>query len=247
VIQKTLIYLFVLPIFSAGSIVAQDTANAKPSTATRSAVKGARVSKLTGKVSVIEDGDHLKFAAEDGIVYTVTLLGVDTPDEKQNYYKKAKRRLAELVEGQPVSAILRRTETGELLGTIYVAGQDIGLRLIQDGLAWHYPAHSREQTANERDKYSRAEAAAKTSRIGLWEDKEPVSPWAFRKEIIPPETAPVPTPAVNTESSTTTSTPPGVDPAPQRTYILGPRGGCYYLNDKGYKVYVKDKGLCVKP
>lgn len=29
-----------------------------------------------------------------------------------------------------------------------------------------------------------------------------------------------------------------------RTYIRGPRGGCYYLTDSGRKVYVKDKSLC---
>lgn len=29
-----------------------------------------------------------------------------------------------------------------------------------------------------------------------------------------------------------------------RTYIKGSRGGCYYLNDKGNKVYVSDKYLC---
>lgn len=29
----------------------------------------------------------------------------------------------------------------------------------------------------------------------------------------------------------------------RRTYIRGPKGGCYYVNDKGNKVYV-DKGLC---
>jgi endonuclease G, mitochondrial len=29
-----------------------------------------------------------------------------------------------------------------------------------------------------------------------------------------------------------------------RTYIKGSRGGCYYLNDSGKKVYVKDKSLC---
>lgn len=29
-----------------------------------------------------------------------------------------------------------------------------------------------------------------------------------------------------------------------RTYVRGPRGGCYYLSDSGKKVYVSDKNLC---
>jgi hypothetical protein len=32
-----------------------------------------------------------------------------------------------------------------------------------------------------------------------------------------------------------------------RKYILGPRGGCYYLNENGAKVYVRNKELCTKP
>ncbi len=29
-----------------------------------------------------------------------------------------------------------------------------------------------------------------------------------------------------------------------RSYVKGSRGGCYYLNEAGKKVYVSDKGLC---
>ena len=29
----------------------------------------------------------------------------------------------------------------------------------------------------------------------------------------------------------------------KRVYHKGPRGGCYYVNDRGKKIYV-DKGLC---
>jgi hypothetical protein len=32
-------------------------------------------------------------------------------------------------------------------------------------------------------------------------------------------------------------------PASSRYYIRGPRGGCYYINDNGNKVYV-DRSLC---
>jgi hypothetical protein len=32
----------------------------------------------------------------------------------------------------------------------------------------------------------------------------------------------------------------------QRTYILGPRGGCYYINSNGNKTYV-DRSLCGQP
>jgi len=46
-----------------------------------------------------------------------------------------------------------------------------------------------------------------------------------------------------TEKSETTSE-TGKTNSGGRTYIKGSRGGCYYLNDSGKKVYVKDKSLC---
>jgi len=46
-----------------------------------------------------------------------------------------------------------------------------------------------------------------------------------------------------TTKRTTNSTPRQRQSSSQRTYILGPRGGCYYLTDHGTKVYV-DHSYC---
>lgn len=61
-------------------------------------------------------------------------------------------------------------------------------------------------------------------------------------------------PAASTPSNTQTNTPTNTqinnsdrnnktEPA-SRTYIRGPRGGCYYINENGKKIYVTDKSLC---
>lgn len=47
-----------------------------------------------------------------------------------------------------------------------------------------------------------------------------------------------------TEVKTVESEPIKKTDSSDRTYIRGSRGGCYYLNDSGKKVYVKDKSLC---
>lgn len=245
--RKIFILLILIPVLSANPIVAQQSpenvrkkTNSKPS----------KVIRVDAKVLAVEDGDRIKIAADDGSVYSLTLLGVDAPDEKQNYYKKAKKRLAELIDGKNVTAIMHKTARDESIAVIYFGGQDVGLRLIQDGLAWYFTGHGREQAANEREKYSQAEAAARTTRLGLWEDKNPVAPWTFRGDKTTTDAiaeAPanrVTSPALDANPANTT--PPQNRPD-GRTYILGPRGGCYYLNDKGYKVYVKDKSLCDKP
>ena len=86
------------------------------------------------------------------------------------------------------------------------------------------------------DEKAKAQAAAKASKTGLWDDKNAIAPWTFRGEKgeLPVDTEPTP------------AAPKSV-PVPGRAYILGPRGGCYYLNEQGIKVYVKDKTLCQKP
>lgn len=45
-------------------------------------------------------------------------------------------------------------------------------------------------------------------------------------------------------AKTTAVEPSGKTNSNGRTYITGPRGGCYYLTGSGKKVYVSDKSLC---
>ena len=201
---------------------------------------------VQGHILSIDDSDRITFAGKDGTIYAAWLLAVDAPDKDQDSYKKAKKRLADLLEDKDVTAAVHQAENGKYVAAVFVEGQDISLRMLQDGLAWFYPAHTRELTPGEREKYSQAEISARTAKVGLWDEKDPVAPWIFRGEkigpepakAIVPETAPAPRFLTSEETK----------PVPGRAYVLGPRGGCYYLNDKGYKVYVKDKTLCgVKP
>jgi endonuclease YncB( thermonuclease family) len=195
---------------------------------------------MRGNVLAVEDSDRVTLASDDGSVYSVILIGIDAPDEKQSYYKKAKKRLAELVEGKDVTIILRTNDQNESYAVIYAGADDVGLRLIQEGLAWYSPGRSGAQSTAEREKYQQAMASAKTARSGLWDEKDATAPWTFRgeKSELPVEQAMTVTPVVTSPKSA---------PVPGRTYILGPRGGCYYLNEQGIKVYVKDKTLCQKP
>jgi len=238
--KKITLLIFTLFLNAAG-IFAQQAAD-KP----QYAGDAPKVVMVQGHILSIDDSDRVTFVGKDGTVYATSLLAVDSPDQNQNYYKKAKKRLSDLLDGKDVTAIVRKNDNGRYLASVYVAGQDVSLRLLQDGFAWYFPGHWKELNASEREKYSMAESASKTAKLGLWEDKEPVAPWVFRGEKI--ETEPAKVEAVQAEASSSgpESDPDKETPKAGRTYILGPRGGCYYLNDKGYKTYVKDKSLCVK-
>lgn len=203
-------------------------------------VKAFKVFRLRGNVLAVEDSDRVKLAADDGSVYSVILSGVDAPDEKQSYYKKAKKRLAELVEGRDVTLMLRTNGKDENYAIVFAGAEDVGLRMIQEGLAWYSPGRSGAQSTADRQTYQSAQVSARTAKAGLWGDKDPVSPWAFRgeKSELPVDTE-IPGPAATVRPKST--------PVPGRTYTLGPRGGCFFLDEQGIKVYVKDKTLCQKP
>lgn len=218
------------------------------SSAQQSAVKGVRIMRVRGNVLAVEDSDRIKVAADDGKVYSVTLLGIDAPDGNQKYFKKARKRLSELVDGKDVTVMLRTDERNESFAAIYVGGDDIGLRLVREGLAWFSPPRSAMQTDADQAEYKEAESLARSAKLGLWSDKDAVAPWTFRGEKIEEPAAPVQkTALVVGPAGSTTPTTPRAEQVPGRAYILGPRGGCYYLNDQGIKVYVKDKSLCSKP
>ena len=234
-------------IFRATTILILAVAAATVAFAQQSGVKGVRMMRVRGNVLAIEDSDRVKVAADDGNVYSVKLLGVDAPDENQSYFKKARKRLSELLDGKDVTLMLRTNERDEAYATIFVGGDDVGLHLIREGLAWFSPSRATTQNDADQTQYKSAEAAAKAAKLGLWDDKEPIAPWAFRGEKMEAPAAvqtPAGAPSGSTEPAAQT---PRSEPVPGRAYILGPRGGCYYLNGEGIKIYVKDKGLCKKP
>ena len=59
-------------------------------------------------------------------------------------------------------------------------GQDIKLRQIKDGYAWHYNYYQKDQSEADQDLYGTAEIEARNKRIGLWPVKA-IPPWEFRK------------------------------------------------------------------
>jgi endonuclease YncB( thermonuclease family) len=213
--------------------------------AQQAAVKGSKVVRLRGSVLAVEDSDRIKIVGDDGISFSAVLLAVDAPDEKQDFFKKAKKRLAELVEGKDVTVLMRTDERGETFAVVYAGADDVGLKLIREGFAWFSPNRSGSLNASDREIYTRTEAAARTARSGLWDDKNPTAPWAFRGEKVEP--AILETTSTEASAGNPTEIQKRSSPVPGRKYILGPRGGCYYLNDQGVKVYVKDKTLCQNP
>jgi hypothetical protein len=146
---------------------------------------------------------------------------------------------------------------GMVIGTVFRDGRDVGLGLLEKGFAWHYKRFAYQQPSSDRKSYSEAQDYASTAGLGLWSEQRPTPPWIFRGEGTAGTAAPA-TPAANSASiaggsakdskpvvpSSVSATNRSSSPNSGRKYILGPRGGCYYVSNSGSKVYVKDKSLC---
>ncbi len=126
------------------------------------------------KVIKISDGDTITILTQQRKQIKVRFYGIDAPELKQPYGKKSKQFLANLIAGEVVEV----DENGKdrykrTIGTIYLNGADINAQMVENGYAWAYRKFSK--------KYTPQESQAKKQRLGLWQDKEPVPPWEWRR------------------------------------------------------------------
>jgi endonuclease YncB( thermonuclease family) len=63
---------------------------------------------------------------------------------------------------------------------------DAGLMQIKSGMAWWYRQYAWAQTQPQREDYEIAEFRAKSQRLGLWGDKNPVPPWDWLRALAEP-------------------------------------------------------------
>lgn len=142
---------------------------------------------LTGSVERVVDGDTVEVALDNGTVWTVRLIGVDTPEvhvavEPEEYgfpptdgveaclrdVGHNASRFVEAVEGERGMLELdpgvgRRGEYGRLLAYVHVDGMVLNRVLVERGLARVYASPFRYRAAFER-----LEATAMQQEKGVW-------------------------------------------------------------------------------
>ncbi len=123
----------------------------------------------------VMDGDTFRTA--DGT--RVRLWGIDAPEKGQPYADSARARLKALCEGKPVQLEWKdKDQHQRTVAVVWCGGVNINLKLIQEGLAWHYAYF-----APDASDFATAESAARKARAGLWADDDPVNPYEFRKQL----------------------------------------------------------------
>ncbi len=128
-----------------------------------------------GKVVSVTDGDTIK-VLKDGKQVKIRLASIDCPEKGQPYGQAAKKFTAGLVAGKIVKVWPTDTDRyGRTIAFVFVGDVDLNKELLKAGLAWHYKKYSRDP------ELAKLEFEARSKKVGLWKEPDPVAPWEWRK------------------------------------------------------------------
>ena len=131
----------------------------------------------SGKVVGVADGDTIT-ALHNGKGERIRLYGIDTPEKRQAFGKKAKQFTARMVYGKIVEVETKDVDRyGRTVGLVYVDGQSLNEALIKNGYAWVYRRYCKMDLCKD---WLDLESVARNGKIGLWSDPNPIPPWDFR-------------------------------------------------------------------
>ncbi len=144
---------------------------------------------VEGKVIGVADGDTITILQISGDTKTprkIRISGIDAPEKAQAYGAVSKGAMSQLAFGSGAIAECRTTDRyGRSVCLVRVKGIDVGLRMIELGMAWHYKKYANTQPREEAVSYALLENAARAAKQGLWRDVDtvapPMPPWDWRK------------------------------------------------------------------
>jgi len=180
---------------------------------------------INGKVVGIVDGDTIDVLDASGRQHRIRLAGIDAPEKSQAFGSRSKENLSTVVFDKTVSVQWTKKDRDERpVGKVLMAGQDVNLAQVQAGLAWHFKKYQKEQSPADRANYAQAENEARSRRIGLWADGNPIPPSDYRHGT--------------GEASPEKRMQAGEKcPCGAAVSCTGPKGGTYCMTNGGKKKY----------
>lgn len=137
---------------------------------------------LDGLIVGVTDGDTVTVLDNSRTQYKVRLSGIDAPESHQPFGQRSRQHLASMVFQKRVTIEwAKRDRYGRILGKVLSDGNDINLKQVEAGLAWHFKKYAKGQLPKDEHRYAEAENHARALRIGLWHDNHPIPPWEWRK------------------------------------------------------------------
>lgn len=124
----------------------------------------------------ISDGDTLTVLS-NGHPLKVRLANIDAPEKKQPFGARSKQSLSDLCFGREATLDSdKKDRYGRTVAVVHCGGINANVAQVRRGMAWVYPQYNHDASLPA------LETAARSSRVGLWSDPEPMEPWLFRKE-----------------------------------------------------------------
>jgi endonuclease YncB( thermonuclease family) len=144
---------------------------------------------VQGRVIGVSDGDTVTLLQISGATKTprkIRISGIDAPEKFQAFGNVAKDAMSQLAYGSEALAECRTVDRyGRSICLVRVQGVDVGLRMIEQGLAWHYKQYANTQPREEAASYAILENVSRVAKRGLWHDLDtaspPMPPWDWRK------------------------------------------------------------------
>lgn len=134
----------------------------------------AAAADCLGPVVGVTDGDTLRVLC-DGRQTIVRLQGIDAPEWRQPFGRRARKELSSLVYGREVRlAGTALDHYDRLLATVWLDGLNVNREMARRGYAWAYRRYLQDPALLDD------EAQAREVRAGLWVDAAPQAPWDFR-------------------------------------------------------------------
>lgn len=131
---------------------------------------------IAAKVIGIKDGDTVVILFE-GKPQTIRLAHIDCPEKSQDFGTKAKQFTSGFCFGKIVEVVIagKPDRNGRWIAEIFYKNQNLGKELVRNGLAWHFKRYSHNAD------YAELEIIARKKKVGLWQLKDAIAPWEFRK------------------------------------------------------------------
>ena len=113
-----------------------------------------------------------------GIAEKIRLAGIDCPERKQAFGKRAKQFTSNLVFRKVVTVEVETIDQhGRTVGEVILPdGRSLNRELVKAGFAWWYRKYSDDSTLGQ------LEEEARLNKRGLWSDSKSIAPWEFRSQ-----------------------------------------------------------------
>jgi len=130
------------------------------------------------KVTSVVDGDTLWVRrSRSGPGTEIRLQGIDAPEICQRWGREAREALRKLLLSRGVTVTeVGRDTYGRVIAQLRAGDQDVGGWMVANGHAWSSRFHG------HLGPYGRIEAKARDARRGLWSQRRPLEPRAFRRQ-----------------------------------------------------------------